>query len=669
MFREPSLAFLRYGIAFLVAGAAAVLIAIFILVPDQSTRGLAAGATMLLAAVAWILLERGRIEAAVYVLAAGMWSIVTVTAAYTGGLHSAASFIYPQIILLLGWFLGVRAAVAGAVLTIASALGLALAESWGYLPEPFPTPPAIRWIVQSFVFALSVVLIVYFMRSYQSRINEVNELDRDLNRAQAVARVGSWVYEIVPDVMRLSAETCRIFGVPEGVKSSHDIYLSRVHPEDRAAVDSAWQAALNGGEPFDNEHRILVGDAIRWVRQRAELERSPDGAPLRSVGTTQDISERKLAEEARRASDEQLRAFYELDLVGLAITSTEKGWIRVNYCLCQMLGYAEHELREMTWEQLTHPEDLAVDVDQFNKMLAGETEGYSLEKRFVGRSGTIVPTKLVVRCTRKTDGRVDYVTAMVEDISERKQAEAEIRHINVELEQRVEQRTHELQVANRELESFAYSVSHDLRAPLRAIEGFSQLIESEYAERLDERGKDYFRRVRGGATRMAGLIDDLLKLSRISRLKMERESVDLSALVREAAEDLRGAEPERRVEWVIAPQVTVIGDRGLLQVAVQNLVGNAWKYSSKREVSRIEFGISETGARVKPAYFVHDNGAGFDMAYADKLFGAFQRLHSPGEFPGTGIGLATVKRIIQRHGGEVRAEGKPGEGATFYFTL
>jgi PAS domain S-box-containing protein len=253
------------------------------------------------------------------------------------------------------------------------------------------------------------------------------------------------------------------------------------------------------------------------------------------------------------------------------------------------------------------------------------------------------------------------------DVTERRQYEVNLRRLNEELERRVAERTQALKMANDELEAFSYSVSHDLRAPLRAIDGFSQLVEKDYAGQLDEQGRDMLRRVRAGAQKMGLLIDDLLKLSRISRQEMRVQRVDLSALVREAADDLRAAEPERNVEWVIAPQVMAEGDPGLLRVVLQNLIGNAWKYTSRRDFARIEFGVIEQDGQTR--YFVRDNGAGYDMADAGKLFGAFQRLHSAKEFPGSGIGLATVARILHRHGGEARAEARVNEGATFYFSL
>jgi light-regulated signal transduction histidine kinase (bacteriophytochrome) len=247
------------------------------------------------------------------------------------------------------------------------------------------------------------------------------------------------------------------------------------------------------------------------------------------------------------------------------------------------------------------------------------------------------------------------------------QAEDQVRKLNAELEARVASRTQQLELANRELEAFSYSVSHDLRAPLRAIHGFSRLVEQQYASQIDERGRDMLRRVSAGAEKMGQLIDDLLKLSQISRQAMRTGPVDLSALAREVAGELQAETPKRKVEWVIAAQLTAEGDPGLLRAVLQNLLGNAWKYSSRRELARIEFGVGEKDGRA--AYFLRDNGAGFDMAYAHKLFGAFQRLHSAAEFPGTGIGLATVARAIHRHGGEVWAEGRMGEGATFYFSL
>jgi light-regulated signal transduction histidine kinase (bacteriophytochrome) len=261
----------------------------------------------------------------------------------------------------------------------------------------------------------------------------------------------------------------------------------------------------------------------------------------------------------------------------------------------------------------------------------------------------------------------------------RRRSDAAIRRLNADLEQRVQQRTAELEVINHELEAFNYSVSHDLRAPLRAISGFSQALREDYGEQLDAGAHALLDRVVAAAHRMSQLIDALLELSRLSRRDMTREVVDLSALAHAIAQELREHQPERQVTFAIDNGLTAEGDPRLLRLVLENLLGNAWKFTSKHPSAHIELTSVQRSAESTPArphpripartYCVRDDGAGFNPHMADKLFGAFQRLHPADEFDGTGIGLATVQRIIHRHGGRVWAEGEVERGAAFYFTL
>ncbi len=253
------------------------------------------------------------------------------------------------------------------------------------------------------------------------------------------------------------------------------------------------------------------------------------------------------------------------------------------------------------------------------------------------------------------------------EIAEHNRAEQEILRLNTELEQRVKERTAQLEFTNGELEAFCYSVSHDLRAPLRAIDGFSQALLEDFPKDVPEEAQRYLSRIRSSTQRMGQLIEDLLNLSRVSRGGLERRDADISDLARQVVTELQTREPQRKVDISIWDGMRANADSRLLRAALENLIGNAWKFSSKTDQPRIEIGsLSDDGRAV---FYVRDNGAGFDMAYANKLFGAFQRLHSGNEYQGTGIGLATVQRIVHRHGGRIWADAKPGKGAAFYFTL
>lgn len=378
-----------------------------------------------------------------------------------------------------------------------------------------------------------------------------------------------------------------------------------------------------------------------------------------------DVTDRVEAERNLRNSEERYRALASsAQMVWLAdpngvLKKPAENWEEIT-------GLKINESPDEWWLEGVHPGDREFTLRKWRDSMRSR-KVYEIENRVKSAGGNYRYYYTRGVPVFDDDGNLREWVGMTIDINERKTAEAALLRLNETLEQRVAERTIELEAVNKELEAFSYSVSHDLRAPLRAMDGFSQVLIEDYADALDVKGADYLARVRAASQRMASLIDDLLMLSRISRRELKRESVDLSAIASEILHERQEAEPGRDVEIRIQEGVVSYCDENLARVALQNLLGNAWKFSSKRERSAIEFGADlSNGFR---EYFVRDNGAGFDMEYADKLFGAFQRLHSESEFEGTGIGLATVNRIVRLHGGSIRAEGRPGDGAAFYFTF
>ena len=377
------------------------------------------------------------------------------------------------------------------------------------------------------------------------------------------------------------------------------------------------------------------------------------------------VLERRKTEQALQISERRYRELLTDISEGIGIVDLDEKILFVNESFSELLGYSSDELLGKTILDFVDPEDIFKILEQTEDRRNGKASAYT--HRFVRKDGESRTVRVSAVPSRDDYGNIDGTIAVVTDITERLLKDREIQRLNEELSRRVEERTAELAAANKELEAFSYSVSHDLRAPLRTIDGFSQALMEDYSEVIDETGRDFLRRVRLAATHMGSLIEDLLGLSRVTRVEMDRTDVNLSEMARDILDDFREVYPERQVDFKISDDVSGRCDQRLIKLVLQNLLDNAWKFTSEVPHAQIEFGSQDLEG--EPTFYVKDNGAGFDMEHSGKLFVPFQRLHSADDFPGSGIGLATVQRIINRHGGRVWAASSIGEGSTFYFTI
>ncbi len=457
-------------------------------------------------------------------------------------------------------------------------------------------------------------------------------------------------------------------------RGTHPSFQDLIFPEDVDKISTAIQKAIAKNRSYEIEYRIFTKSGQeKWLWEKGILASFfDDSQSLPIEGFIIDITSIKQTETALRQSETRFRELAENIHEVFHINSADMTqMLYISPAYQEVWGRSCESLYQdpYSWSESIHPDDYNRITAAFMNLIKGES--LEEEYRIFRPNGEIRWIFARTSPVYSQSGDILRHVGIAEDITQRKQAELKIRQINDELEQRVQQRTAELTAVNKELESFSYSVSHDLRSPLRAIDGFSKTLLDRYQEQLDDKGKHYLTRIRTATERMGRLIDDMLQLSRVTRSPMGRTQVNLSEIAEEIIQELGESNPERPVKWLIASDLIVSGDRQLLRILMENLLNNAWKFTSGQLDPKIELNsiILDKDNDSCLTYFVRDNGVGFDEIYANKLFQPFQRLHTHEEFPGTGIGLATVQRIINRHGGNIWAKGVVGEGATFYFTL
>lgn len=506
----------------------------------------------------------------------------------------------------------------------------------------------------------------------QRHAEQLRERENRLHQAQKLARLGHVVTDAAGDFVSWSATVPMMIGRDEArMPRSTREWLALVHPDDRARFRSTSIAASRAGTATHFEYRVRHADG-HWIhfRQAAEPVAADAGQAARPswMSTIIDFSDQKRAEEALRESERRFREMMaKVDLASLMLDHSG----RVTYCndcMLRLTGWSLDEVIGRDGFELFAPQAGEEMMRKtFSALLEDQPSAWHIEAQIHTRSGELRVIRWNNSVLRSDAGEVVGTASIGEDVTERRRAEEEVRRLNEDLERRVHERTAELEAANQELESYDYSISHDLRAPLNRIRGFGSALLEDHAAQLDASGQDYLRRIVSASDAMNDMIADILRLSTWTKVELNRTPVDLGAIGESILKELSSHQSGRDATWRIAPGLGTHCDLGLIRVVLENLLGNAWKFTSARDAALIEVGSTEGDGET--VFWVRDNGSGFDEVEAAKLFKPFQRLASSGKFPGSGVGLAIVQRIIARHGGRLWGEGRPGVGATFCFTL
>ena len=550
---------------------------------------------------------------------------------------------------------------------LATALGLVEADLW------FIEPLGSFWIANaadaaslglfgSIGAALSVLLgrvraaLGEQTRRAEAAAAELGRASEQRRLALEAAELGAWDYRLDTGDVFWDQRCREIWGLSQGERIDYAGVLARIHPGDRAGVNEALQQALarvNGGV-YHREFRVVWPDgSLHWVASHGRAIFEGDGHASHFIGANREITEEKRAKQVLEESEERFRLLFQQAAVGIKRLTPQERMLEVNDKFCEILGYSREELLSLSLKDYTHPDDWPPERTQVARLLAREISSYTIEKRCLRKDGRVIWVRVTSSLPSGSDRPIEWWISVVEDITHDKQADETVRRTADELAR-----------SNKDLEQFAYVASHDLQEPLRMVAGYLQLLSERYRGQIDEKADKYIAYAVDGAARMSTLIRDLLAYSRVSTRAEELSPTSSQDALDFALKNLQSAIEESGAAVTHDPLPVVRADKTQLTQVLQNLVGNALKFRDPERPPQIHVGVQQEQGRW--TFSVADNGEGFEQQYEEKIFVIFQRLHGRGSFPGTGIGLAICRRIVERHGGRIWAHGEPGKGSTFF---